>query len=683
MNRHSGFLGLAALWMAAAFVSCQREEPIDTLLPEDGETVTLHFTASFDDEATRTTMTQSGNNVSFTWDQGDRLYLRQIYWTAADSPIIGIKKSEALAPDGSGNVVFRANFPYISNLNSLLDYPGHEGKCFMYQGFYPSTAVSFSTSPSQVLYDYVQLTLPASQSPRSTSFDPKADILYSRPLYTYRQRTTSSTNTNYQSTEIIKFNRLNAIGVMELTGLPQNKAVEYIKFISLSQDTPLAGTVTTRNNTDEFSSDNLVLLAPRDTIKLNYGGSQSTTSGGKFTAYFTCLPGTFTSGMQFRVKVKLSGVTDEKKRTVGLTGSQQLAFRSGKATRFSVNMAGQGPSVNLDENTCEVTMMTYNVYTFDMYGAKGINRDIYEDMARVIDATGATLVGLNEVDRYTTAHNINQAMTLKNKLNAIPGSHNWNYHFSAAKTYTNGAYGNAVLFDMNSQTEVDSWKLMLPNKNSNNQIYKCWRVSKNEDGTYSFTQKNEEERCVSVIETEDCVFATVHMALGEACRTRQVEVLNAEFKRRFLNYGKPVFLCGDFNADTAPFDMPVTATTNEHIRSVDELMGTDWKRVSQDTTITHPSTNIYTNKRLDHFFIFQHAAVKDATLISEIVPTNITQVGLTNMGWGFTSMKYFSDHRPRAVTVKWRKASTVSVDNNLGDGTAAGKNTTALSGGSF
>ena len=213
-------MGLIALASALIFPSCLREESPAPAAPEEEGMVDIVFSPTREDQPeTRTSMSLNGNNAVFSWNQGDKLTLRQIYYLNNQSdPVIKTAATQSLNPNSQGEVVIKAAFPYVSSTSSLRPYPGHEEKCFMYQGFYPQSRVTFSISPDDARFGFVQITLPARQSPGSSSFDPKADILYSKPLYVYRQRTTNSQNESYQKTEIVKFNRLNAIGIMTLKG---------------------------------------------------------------------------------------------------------------------------------------------------------------------------------------------------------------------------------------------------------------------------------------------------------------------------------------------------------------------------------------------------------------------------------------------------------------------------------
>ena len=167
------------------------------------------------------------------------------------------------------------------------------------------------------------------------------------------------------------------------------------------------------------------------------------------------------------------------------------------------------------------------------------------------------------------------------------------------------------------------------------------------------------------------MFASVHIGLCDAGRRRQVDVLNEWFNSRYFNYDKPVFLCGDFNATP-----DIIQGDNNALINVDDLMGPDWVRVTADMPLTHPSGNPFSNKRLDHFFVYQHSTVHDVTLTSEMVVSSLSNLGLT--GWGYQAMTVMSDHYPVVVTFTWTPADQLGFSSNFGDNNKAGKNTTLV-----
>ena len=230
-----------------------------------------------------------------------------------------------------------------------------------------------------------------------------------------------------------------------------------------------------------------------------------------------------------------------------------------------------------------LTLVSYNVGVFSKYVDNSI-----PDVADVIRETGASFVALNELDSYNRRH---ANFQLKDLAEAMGG---WSYQFASAFPFADGAYGNGVLsrYTVTARYQVD-----LPKS----------------DGS--------EPRSVAVVETEDCVFASDHLDyVGELSQIHQVVALNDWFKAYYAGIRKPVFLCGDFNAEP----------NSETIRMMEE----SWTLLS-GTDYTYSTTN--PRKCIDYIFAYKEAA--PVKVISSEVLTEGTAE--------------FSDHFPIKVVVRF------------------------------
>ena len=152
-----------------------------------------------------------------------------------------------------------------------------------------------------------------------------------------------------------------------------------------------------------------------------------------------------------------------------------------------------------------LTLVSYNVGVFSKYVDNSI-----PDVADVIRETGASFVALNELDSCNRRH---ANFQLQDLAEAMGG---WSYQFASAFPFADGAYGNGVItrYTVTARYQVD-----LPKS----------------DGS--------EPRSVAVVETEDCVFASVHLDyVGELSQIHQVVALNDWFKAYYAGIRKPVFL---------------------------------------------------------------------------------------------------------------------------------------------
>ena len=230
-----------------------------------------------------------------------------------------------------------------------------------------------------------------------------------------------------------------------------------------------------------------------------------------------------------------------------------------------------------------MTLVSYNVGVFSKYEDNTIPQ-----VADVIRTAEASLVALNELDSCNRRHANYQLQDLAGELGG------WSFQFASAFPFANGAYGNGVV---SRDKVISRYKVHLPKS----------------DGS--------EPRSIAVVETDRCVFASVHLDyVGENSQRDQVEALNDWFKGVYAGAKKPVFLCGDFNAEP----------DSEAIR----LMKEGWTLLS-GTDFTYSTTN--PRKCIDYVF-----AYKDAAPV-EVVSTEVLTAGTETL----------SDHFPIKVVVKF------------------------------
>ena len=200
------------------------------------------------------------------------------------------------------------------------------------------------------------------------------------------------------------------------------------------------------------------------------------------------------------------------------------------------------------------SFMSYTVGVFSKY-----SEDSTAQVAALIKASGASLVALNELDSCNRRHNVYQ---LKELAEALGG---WDYHFASAFPFAGGAYGNGVV---SQEPIIARHSIALPRF----------------DGA--------EPRSCAVVETEHCVFASVHLDYtGATARLEQARTLNDWFTEHYSGFSKPVLLCGDMNS-TPDFE------------AITELLKC-WEPLS-GTGATYPSGE--PQKCIDYIFAFKAAA---------------------------------------------------------------------------
>ncbi|MBO6169311.1 MAG: alpha-N-acetylglucosaminidase C-terminal domain-containing protein [Bacteroidales bacterium] len=158
----------------------------------------------------------------------------------------------------------------------------------------------------------------------------------------------------------------------------------------------------------------------------------------------------------------------------------------------------------------KLTVMTWNVGAFSKYC------ESTGGVARAILKSRASFVALNELDSCNRRHNFFQLKALSDSLGG------WDHHFTSSFPFAGGGYGNGIVC---REQVKDRYKLALPRF----------------DGS--------EPRSVAVVETESCVFASVHLDYtGKDARLEQARLINDWFTAKYAGSGKLVLLCGDMNS---------------------------------------------------------------------------------------------------------------------------------------
>ena len=159
-----------------------------------------------------------------------------------------------------------------------------------------------------------------------------------------------------------------------------------------------------------------------------------------------------------------------------------------------------------------ICVMTYNVGAFSKY-----QENSTPGVAAAVKGVGAEVVALNELDSCNRRHEVYQLEEFAREMGG------WQYHFASAFPFAGGGYGNGVATGDNI---LRRFRIDLPKG----------------DGS--------EPRSVAVVETDDYVFASTHLDyLAETAAIAQADVINNWFTEHYFGSRKPVFLCGDMNAE--------------------------------------------------------------------------------------------------------------------------------------
>lgn len=152
-----------------------------------------------------------------------------------------------------------------------------------------------------------------------------------------------------------------------------------------------------------------------------------------------------------------------------------------------------------------ICVMSYNVHNaVGMDGVRDVSR-----LARIITATGADLVAIQEVDSVT------RRSEGRYILGDLAAETNMHQVFAPAIDFDGGRYGIGLL---SREQPLSVRRLPLPGA--------------------------EEERTLLLVEFEDYIMGVTHLSLTDADRLASVDIL----AREAAAFDKPLILAGDFNA---------------------------------------------------------------------------------------------------------------------------------------
>ena len=208
-----------------------------------------------------------------------------------------------------------------------------------------------------------------------------------------------------------------------------------------------------------------------------------------------------------------------------------------------------------DEESATINLATYNVGVFNKSGVNSM-----DEVAAMMKEWHLDVLSLNELDSCNTRSG-SRVYQLKDFASKMGG---WNYNYAGAIAYKGGSYGiGAVTGDK----ILRRWSIKLP---------------KSDD---------KEVRALSVIETERYVFCNTHLGLTAQSQMNQVAEINYFVSRNFDGCSKPVFFCGDMNAE--PESNTIQTLMNQ------------WELLSKGSFMTFSTSNPI--KCIDYIFRYKNS----------------------------------------------------------------------------
>lgn len=306
MKKAQVLLGIAAA-AVVSLVSCQKES---SKTPQENRMVDIVINAG-PDAMTKTVLQGDG---SVLWGEGEKLIVLQ----TVDSNTSAAVSSDGVTNDGGQTMTFGVSFEENTEATS-----------FTYNAVYPASAWTAVGDDENTNATALRTIFPATQKPTASSFDAAADLLIAKTQTVDEQPTSLS----------LSFQRMVAVGKMTINNLASESNVKEIVFTAMSgEETASQPILAGRNrfNLNEGTAE-YGYNSPVNAITLDYAGQTIAANG--MTAYFTSCPFELGEGDSFKVAV----TTEDGKiysKTITLTAGKSLAFKAGRASKFSVSMVG-------------------------------------------------------------------------------------------------------------------------------------------------------------------------------------------------------------------------------------------------------------------------------------------------------------------------------------------------------
>ena len=407
MRKTQHFMGLTLL-AAAVLISCSREALPETVTPADTPEVTpvetekptihtIHIKADGDDTRTQIVGTSS------LWSEGDRLFVYQGYAYGKDG---WFQEAKASRPgemiNGGAQMSFEVDFDYVDPDDVEPCWTENDEPFnFLYQAVYPAENTMFFEEEGA---NFLVVNLPDRQYPTPTSFDPKSDILTSRPTFLMQQPDELN----------LSFKRQTALVQMTLKGLPEGAPVEMVAFFPYSNATesspfrevfvldPSSG-----NELGWFTDGKggVYLYTPEWTVPAAEGGNPTA-----LMTSFMCNPFSLGEGDMFEVvAISKAQVTDEDTgeqhetllayvKDVALGEGRELVFTAGDLTSFGVNMSGIEPMA------IPVFELMFDEYTQEDFPHITDEKDPYIEIPYVVDDdSGSVWISFNANHPWTVS----------------------------------------------------------------------------------------------------------------------------------------------------------------------------------------------------------------------------------------------------------------------------------------
>lgn len=295
---------------AMALTSCENEAMNEGI--EANDTYTMTFTAGAPESRTSVDVDIVNKTTTFAWSEKEQVAFVQSRGSKANR--VDSNKFEK----SGKTATFGATFSAINDVTGNYNYIA----------VYPSSNYATDNLTTDFANDKLRVEIPANQTLTANSFDPKADLMVSRPI---------SAASNITTAQSLEFTRLAAIGRMNLKGVEDGENIEKIVFTIGDASTKLVGRHTikftdgTINEASYHGTNTITLTTP-----LN-GEFPATKTGTPI--YFTCLEGNYSGAYSVEVTTNLATYSTDANKEI--SAEKPLAFTAGNVLGFNLTVSNR------------------------------------------------------------------------------------------------------------------------------------------------------------------------------------------------------------------------------------------------------------------------------------------------------------------------------------------------------
>ncbi len=283
---------------ALAFYACEKENNIDNNVE-----VTHYATISLGKaDGTKTMVVEGQDGASYKWNDDDDKYLR-----VTENGTVGTIESFSLSADKT-----------IATLT--VSFTGTPEAPYTYEAKY---AGSFSNNGNPKLS--------AEQTPLSNTFDPSADVLFSKAI----------TSENSRLNELsFTMGRVVTVNKMTLTGLEAGEVISKVEF---TLDKVVNGSTSITYHSDSNSYN----YSGTKKLTFNYDSTTGVVpADGKFPVYFTAAPVIDAPIISVIVTTDKNVYTKSTSCTPNPFDGKTISFAIGTMKRFNMAMDGYGKTIS-------------------------------------------------------------------------------------------------------------------------------------------------------------------------------------------------------------------------------------------------------------------------------------------------------------------------------------------------